>query len=268
MPWRSWLNAEIYDRFVREQRIYGWLNRELVGLAAIPGAARILDLGCGTGATTLACLPGMDARAEIVGIDASEEMVRVARANVLDPRARFEVGAVAEAGRLEGTFDRIVCNAAFWQFPAAGPVLEALARRATPGCRLVFNVPAERVVGEGTTIHPFQVALRAQIETELGRRFEGVPVLLDRERLEATAAEHGFALTGVERRVYRGLQQELMELMSIPAMIGPLTSGLDDAQREAALRRARERSSPELEVRVPWLYFILERRPDRATHSP
>jgi 2-polyprenyl-3-methyl-5-hydroxy-6-metoxy-1,4-benzoquinol methylase len=82
-----------------------------------------------------------------VGIDASEEMIGVARANAHDPRARFAVLAAAEADRLDGVFDRVVCNAAFWQFPAAATVLAALARKTEPGATVVLN-PAERVVGE------------------------------------------------------------------------------------------------------------------------
>ena len=35
LPWSSWGNAEIYDRFVRERVIYGWLNRTLVRLADV-----------------------------------------------------------------------------------------------------------------------------------------------------------------------------------------------------------------------------------------
>jgi hypothetical protein len=59
MVGRSWVNAEIYDRFVREQPIYGWLNRVLVRLADVQRFERIFGLACGTGATTLACLDEM-----------------------------------------------------------------------------------------------------------------------------------------------------------------------------------------------------------------
>ena len=107
MPWSSWINAEIYDRFVRERRIYDWLNTHLVRLADLRLARRILDVGCGTGATALACLGKMDSGAELVGIDSSEEMIGVARSNALDPRARFEVLPAAAADRLDGTFDLI-----------------------------------------------------------------------------------------------------------------------------------------------------------------
>ncbi len=263
MPWGSWLNAEIYDRFVREHEIYDWLNRRLVDFSRVAEVGRILDLACGTGATTLACLRAMDPRAEIVGIDASEPMIRVARTNVLDPRARFEVLPAAEADRLGGEFDRVVCCAAFWQFPFLGPVFRALARCTRPGALLVFNVPAERVRGESTPIHPFQTALLEEIEVETGRRFEARPAVVDPAQLESQAAEHGFARAALERCVYRGRQHELIELMTIPAMIGPLTEGLRQDRREAVLERVRRHADPDLEVIVPWVYFIFERRQGR-----
>lgn len=259
MPWRSPLNAEIYDRFVRERSVYGWLNRRLVELADLGAAPRILDLACGTGATTLACLHAMDARAEIVAIDASEAMVRVARANILDPRARFEVLAAADADRLEGDFPRVLCCAAFWQFPSAAAVFQALARRTRPGARLVFNVPAERVEGEPAPMHPIQAALTEAIAAESGHVLEALPTLVDPATLRSEAAAHGFEPAESRRLVYKGRQGELVELMSIPAMIGPLTADLDDAARERVLERVASRVEPSLLLEVPWIYFTFVR---------
>ena len=113
MDWNSALNAEIYDRFVREHAVYEWLNRRLVELADVARADRILDLACGTGATVMACLRTMHARAEVLGVDASQAMIRVAQANVLDPRARFERRAASDLDGLDETFERVVCCAAF-----------------------------------------------------------------------------------------------------------------------------------------------------------
>jgi len=260
MPWDSWLNAEIYDRFVREQPIYGWLNRTLVELAQVAGVERILDLACGTGATTIACLGAMDADAEIVAIDASQAMIRVARANVVDPRARFETMAASEADRLEGRFQRVLCCAAFWQFPSAAAVFRALEPRTGAGARLVFNVPAERVHGESAPIHPLQAALVEEIAAETGRPFGGTPIVVQPSRLASDAAEYGFDLRDTRRGVYEGKQGQLLELMTIPAMIEPLTEGLDESGRERVLERVGRRCDPSLPVEVPWIYFTFERR--------
>lgn len=259
MVWSSWVNAEVYDRFVRERSVYGWLNARLVERARPAGAARILDLACGTGATTLACLPQLDAGAEIVGIDASAEMIGVARQGVEDPRARFEVRSASDVGGLEGTFDRVLCNAAIWQFPAIAPVFRGLAARTAPGARFVFNVPWERIEGSRLVAHPFQMAMLRAIEDELGRPLDALPIRLSRDRIALRAAETGFAIEREERLDYACDQAELMELMEIPAMIEPLTPGLDDRARDRVLRRARERADPEQRVSVAWAFFTLRR---------
>ncbi len=244
MVWRGWDNAEIYHRFVSEHRIYRRLNQRMVELADLVGARHVLDLACGTGATALACLRVLDMDADLTGVDASEEMVEVARANILDPRARFHVAPASGVHDvLDDRFDRALCNAAFWQFPAAGPVFESLARVLEPGARFVFNVPAERVEGERHAIHPFQIALARSLEARTGRRFDAGSLTR-------------FTLDDDVRFTYTGVQRELMELMTIPAMIGPLADGLSNQDWDQAVLEARDRTDPDEEVQVPWMFFL------------
>lgn len=259
MAWRGWDNAEIYDRFVREHRIYRRLNQRLVELAALAPARRVLDVGCGTGATALACLRVLDVDAELVGVDASQEMVEVARANILDPRASFVVAPAAAVARsVSGRFDRVVCNAAFWQFPVPAAALGAMAAVTGAGALAVLNVPAERVLGGRAPVHPFQVALARAIEDRTGRSLPA-PVRLDPARVDADAGEAGFRVRERVEFVYRGAQSELVELMSIPAMIGPLVAGLAPDAVEDLLAECASRVDPDEPVEVPWLYWVLER---------
>jgi SAM-dependent methyltransferase len=266
-PWRGWLNAEIYDRFVRERKIYGQLNRWMVELAEIPGAERIVDLACGTGATAEACLSQMDPQAELIGVDASSAMVEVARANIRDPRVRFEVAPAASVEQVvHGPVDRVVCNAAFWQFPAIRPVVEAIARLLRPGGRFVFNIPAERVRGEVSPVHPFQAALARALERARGGVFDAAASVLAPEALNAHLSASGLDPSPFVRRVYVGKQDELIGLMSIPAMIEPLTEGLAARQRESLLLAARGSVDPDAPVQVPWVY-VIARRPPSETGS-
>ena len=140
-PWRSWANAEAYDQFVRQRSLYGWLNQTLVEFLEVDSATRLLDIGCGTGATTAACLPRMSLDADVVAIDASDEMVAVAASNIVDSRVRFEVMGAAEIEHLEGPFDRFVSNAAFWQFPSPRAVLPRRGRDCRPGCPVRLQRP-------------------------------------------------------------------------------------------------------------------------------
>jgi len=260
-PWTGWENAEVYDAFTRSRDIYKRLNEKLVELADIRSAKRVLDLACGAGATTLACLPSLDRDAEIVGVDASDAMVAVARAGVLDPRARFEVAPAASIHEvLVGSFDRVVCNAAFWQFPSPFAALSSLARVTETGTRFVFNVPAERVEGESSEIHPFQMALARGIEARTGTPMSRMPITIDPALLDGWLSESDFALKERVRFVYEGPQEELIELMEIPAMIEPITPGLEREDREAVIDEARGKVSGREIVRVPWIYFVVVRR--------
>lgn len=258
-PWSGWANAEIYDAFVAEHGIYRALNRRLVELAEIASARRVLDLACGGGATARACLEVLPARGELVGVDASQAMVRIARERVRDPRARFEVAPAAALERAApGPFDRAVSNAAFWQFPGKRAVLAALARVLEDGGLLVFNVPAELLAGETSEPTPFQVALARAVEARSGHPLPTSPPL-DPERLVARLAEAGFELAAREPFAYRTRQEELMELMAIPAMLRRLAPDLPEPERRTALAQARRRTDPEQEVTIPWLYFVARR---------
>lgn len=261
MVWDTWHNAERYEQFVTERGVYRWLNARLAERAGIESARRILDLGCGTGATARACLPRMSPDAELVGVDASAEMVEVARANVPDPRARFDVLPAGRIAALDGSFDRVLSNAAVWQFPRLAPVFEGVARLTDRDALFCFNVPAERIDGERTPIHPFQAALMREIDSATGGGPELVPDRIDAAGLAELAERHDFDLDPAERLEYEATQDELIELMSLPAMIEPLTPGLDEAERDEVLRRARERSDPQERVAVPWIFFRLTRRP-------
>jgi ubiquinone/menaquinone biosynthesis C-methylase UbiE len=88
-----------------------WLPRPALGDAAPP--VRILDLGCGSGASTRAVLRAAQAaglRSLIVGVDASSAMLEQARAKHWPAGVRFEIGQaekIAESRGLWGHGDPI-----------------------------------------------------------------------------------------------------------------------------------------------------------------
>lgn len=259
--WRGWQNAEIYDGFARRDGIYRWLNRELAVSAELANARRVLDLACGTGATAEACLALLPRDAELIGVDGSAEMVGVARARLRDPRAGFRVADAEDlAEALGGPFDRALCNAAFWQFHRPTAVFAGLAVLLSPGALFVFNAPAERVTGEATRADPYQQALARAVEAETGRPIDTGAGDLDPERLTAELATAGFELLRRERRIYRGRQGELMELMEVPAMVRPLAGELPQPVQDRVLARARRDADPARAVEVPWVFFTARRR--------
>ena len=259
-PWKSWRNAEVYDRFVLERDIYRVLNEELARHADLPEARRVLDLACGTGATARACLGCMHQDATLLGVDAAEPMVALARDSTTDLRARFEVAAADALSRDEhGAFDRVVCNAAFWQFASPRAALQAIARVLVGGT-LVFNVPAEHVAGEDALSHPLQVSLARAIEHHTGSVFNSAHTRLDPLVLDELLVEAGFEAARKHTFVYEGDQGEMLALLEIPAMREFLAPELDGDEWQAVLNTARSATVADEPMHLPWIVFVARKR--------
>ena len=93
----AWVrHADLHDR---QAEPFGIAVMDALG--EIRGA-RVLDVGCGTGATVTRLIER--GAAEVVGVDLSDPMVTAARTWIEDPRAHFEVGVVVDAAP-GGPFD-------------------------------------------------------------------------------------------------------------------------------------------------------------------
>jgi SAM-dependent methyltransferase len=150
---RAWVDEqEVLDRVLRP------FEELLVGAAA----GRVLDVGCGTGSTTVAFARKTGARC--VGVDISEPMLRFARARAEREGVAVEfVRADAQTYAFEpGSFDRILSRFGVMFF---GDPVRAFAnlRRAGGELRFVawrsanenpFMTTAERAAARGTRADP------------------------------------------------------------------------------------------------------------------
>ena len=101
-------NDLIGDAWVLHARIHDQ-QAEPFGRAVLDAlgdleAARVLDVGCGTGVTTTQLIER--GAGEVVGVDLSNPMIAAARQSIHDARVQLEVGDVLELGRV-GQFDVI-----------------------------------------------------------------------------------------------------------------------------------------------------------------
>lgn len=101
--------ARGYDRLVGVSPGYHrqlLLSARRMGLPDTGLGLRLLDLGCGTGASTAALLDAVP-EAKIVAVDASEGMLAEARTKTWPPSVRFVRAQVEELGRevVRGPFD-------------------------------------------------------------------------------------------------------------------------------------------------------------------
>ena len=139
--WRGRVGRNWAAMAARTDRSLAGLNDRLVAQVAAGGGTRLLDIGCGAGATAravAAARPDLD----VLGIDLSPELIAAARAT--DSRCRF---AVADAGRwADPAFvpDRLVSRHGVMFFDDPVAAFARLRGAATPDARLVFSCFRDR----------------------------------------------------------------------------------------------------------------------------
>lgn len=146
----------IYDLPLVQRAVYHPAHHVvLTELRPVPGRARVLDLGCGTGELTER-LAGEAGAGTVVGADFSLGMLQQAAAKTAGP------GWIqADAARLpfrDGSFDAVVSTEAFHWFPDKAVALGELRRVIAAGGRLVVAVVNPRSRAAARLAHAGSVA--------------------------------------------------------------------------------------------------------------
>ena len=105
------VGAQAYDKLVGANPAYHanlYLSARRMGLPAHGRGLRLLDAGCGTGASTAALL-AVAPEAEIIAVDASGRMLDAARAKSWPPSVRFVHARIEDLGEhdITGPFDGV-----------------------------------------------------------------------------------------------------------------------------------------------------------------
>ena len=126
-------DASTYDRFEAER---ARPSRDLIARLAGMKPRRIVDLGCGSGLSTLE-LKRTFKKAEILGVDVSPDMLKAAATRL--PGIKFVAGDAATFDA--GGFDLVFANAVFHWVPDHLAALARLARALPPGGALAVQMP-------------------------------------------------------------------------------------------------------------------------------
>ncbi|WP_077797398.1 methyltransferase domain-containing protein [Streptomyces sp. JHA26] len=190
--------AERYDRLVALNPGYhAQLRRSALRLALADGGAprRVLDLGCGTGAST-AALAAAFPDAEITGVDASAGMLRAARAKPWPSRVRFVHAPAEELHRagVGGPFDAVFAAYLFRNLADPDAVLRSVHRLLVPG--------------GGLAVHEYALSGRRADRLVWSAVCRGVIVPLG-------------TLTG-DRALYRHLRRSVAEFDTAPDFVARL----------------------------------------------
>lgn len=128
---RAWVdNQDLLDHLFQP------LAARLADAAGAASARRVLDIGCGTGATTLAVARALDAGGECLGVDVSAPMIEAARVRGTVPNARFVVADAQRHPFEPAAFDMLVSRFGVMFFDDPAAAFANLHRAAAPGARL------------------------------------------------------------------------------------------------------------------------------------
>ncbi|MFE3193665.1 class I SAM-dependent methyltransferase [Nocardia sp. NPDC059240] len=190
--------AEVFDGLGKdyEQAFAGLTaQREEVEwlLTQLPGAAKVLDIGCGTGRPTAEML--VAAGHEVTGCDVSPGMIEIARAQV--PGARFEVADLRTLSYPSGAWDAVVAFFPLLQLTRAEieAALRTFAHWLRPdGIFLFATVPADiegldiEFMGKPVTVSSYPVV-------EYRRLLAAAGLQIVRERVVEFLPDHPSATT-------------------------------------------------------------------------
>jgi ubiquinone/menaquinone biosynthesis C-methylase UbiE len=225
---RGWVQAqESLDRLMAP------FENLLLEAVAAKGARRVLDIGCGTGATTLAIARHLGERGNAVGLDISEPMIALAQKRAATERTppRF-IAADAQTYAFEpASFDLIVSRFGIMFFADPVQAFANLRRAAAPGGAL------ELIAWRSAAENPFMTAAEraaAPFLPSLPPRKADEPgqfAFADRTRVEAILRDAGWSDIAITPLDVASAFPE-RELLPYLTHIGPVARALQ-GQSEA-----------------------------------
>ncbi len=241
---RAWVEAQdLVDQIL--QPLEELLVHEV---STVDGVRRVLDVGCGTGSTTVAIARLLGAHGHVAGIDISEPMIAAARARA--ERAGTDVNFIcanAETHAFDPTgFDMIVSRFGVMFFDDFVRAFENLRRAAREGAKLrvlVWRSPSENPFM--TTAERAAAPLLANLPP---RKLEGPGqfAFADRARVSRILEESGW--TGIEIEPMdvpcTAPEKELVRYFSTLGPVGRALQEADDRTRVQVIETVRTAFDP------------------------
>lgn len=269
--WNETHNAEAYAAFTHRFPMYADTSRDVVDRAEVSGATGVLDLCCGTGATTRVLLPRLPDGTEVWSVDGSPAMLAVAEAETADPRVTWIRSAAEEVDRCRGTaappVDAVVCNSAIWQTDLAA-TFPSVRRVLRPGGRFVFNIGSRFVwfPDQAPPEPPPETAnlgllMRQAAIEEFG--YEPLPLPRRRSRITPDGirdalAGAGFRQDAAELVEYQDPPELVRAWLEVPIFADNICPGLPYEQQRRALELAAQRVLPVPPAPARW-YLVTAR---------
>ncbi|MES5487514.1 class I SAM-dependent methyltransferase, partial [Bradyrhizobium sp. INPA03-11B] len=172
----------------------------LVGAVSDAAASRVLDIGCGTGATTFAAAQALGPKGHCTGIDISQPMIAAARARAERERrpASFICADAQTHPFTPASFDMIISRLGVMFFADPVQAFANLRRAARPGAALQFI--AWRSAAENPFMTTAERAAKPLLPQLPPRRADapGQFGFADRKRVESILKDSGWDAIAVE----------------------------------------------------------------------
>lgn len=240
---RAWVDAqESLDRLFKP------FEDLLVAAVAARHASRVLDIGCGTGSTTLAIQRQLGAQGRCVGLDISEPMIALAHARAAreHAHARF-ICADAQTHRFEpASFDMLVSRFGVMFFDDSVRAFTNLRRAAQRDAALeliAWRSPAENafMTTAERAAAPFLPELPARRPNAPGQF-----AFADRNRVHTILEESGWAEIDIEPIDVACVlpERELVPYLTRLGPVGLILKEVDDSTRQRVVETVRAAFDP------------------------
>ncbi|MPZ14679.1 MAG: methyltransferase domain-containing protein [Chloroflexi bacterium] len=237
--------AERYDALL------GAFSEALLEAAHLRPGERVLDVGCGTGATTIEAARRVLPDGAAIGVDVSPPMLDLARKRAaaagLD-RVEFRRADAQTHTFDEGRFDAVISRNGLMFFGDPHAAFTNLARALRPGGRITFVAPQGADRSEWIMVAGAAAAPHVGIPQGLAPNAPGPYGLVDPDRTRGILQGAGFADVGIEEltrpvRVGDDVEDALSFIRSMPRVAGLFAAAPPDKQA-AAIEAAREALVP------------------------
>lgn len=240
--WAGEMGARWLASLDRFESMIAPIGAALLERAGYAPGERVLDLGCGGGATTLAIAEAVGPDGAALGLDVAPMLIARAkeRAAEAGSTARFVCADAATASLDEPPFDRLFSRFGSMFFEAPVPAFTNLRGMLKPGARIDLAVWANP--RDNLWMMEMMGVVRSHVEIPPATpRAPGPFAFEDVGYLGSVLEEAGFA--GMDVAVYEGLQavggpgaspEEATDFVLAAMAVGRVLAEQGDAVREAA----------------------------------
>jgi ubiquinone/menaquinone biosynthesis C-methylase UbiE len=219
-------SAAEYASFASRSTLYLDTATALVRAAQIGPGMTIVDLACGSGVVSAAIL-SLDCDVRIVATDFSAQMIAEARERLASANVSFHCAPAEQLSQVSpARVDRVLCNAAFWQFDQ-DRALSEIAKILTPSGKCVISVPEALPFAASADVLYREHKLLWMILEEMSLRGYRLPSIhsstrqrtADSSTDESRVPTSGLVVERIETVAVTAGADDYLQFLEIPVMV-------------------------------------------------